>query len=148
MQRIEQVVLRRPQPLLHSDLATELHRLWSAEGFLPQPERVDPDELMAYALDAIWWYAEDAEAQITREAVQRIAIQAGDPRSTHFRTMRHQDMNPEHLMGRRLELLVLAVLGELQATANWHRIAREWMYGDDPVTELGKQEAEFRASRA
>ncbi|MDQ2675687.1 MAG: AarF/ABC1/UbiB kinase family protein [Actinomycetota bacterium] len=128
--------------------AAELHRLWSAEGFLPQPERVDPDELMAYALDAIWWYAEDAEAQITREAVQRIAIQAGDPRSTHFRTMRHQDMNPEHLMGRRLELLVLAVLGELRATGNWHRIAREWMYGDEPVTELGKQEAEFLASRA
>ncbi len=69
---------------------------------------------MAYALDAIWWYANDEEAQITRDAVQRVAIQAGDPRSTHFRTMRHQDMNPEHLMGRRLELLVLAVLGELR----------------------------------
>ena len=79
--------------------------------------------------------------------VQRIAIQAGDPRSTHFRTMRHQDMNPEHLIGRRLELLVLAVLGELQASANWHRIAREWMYGDAPVTELGKQEAEFLSRR-
>ncbi len=128
--------------------AKELHRIWSEEKFLPQPERVEPDDLLAYALDAIWWYAEDTEVQITREAVQRIAIQAGDPRSTHFRTMRHQDMNPEHLMGRRLELLVLAVLGELQATANWHRIAREWMYGDEPVTELGKQEAEFRARRA
>jgi predicted unusual protein kinase regulating ubiquinone biosynthesis (AarF/ABC1/UbiB family) len=127
--------------------AAELHRLWAEERFLPRPERVDPDDLMAYALDAIWWYANDEEAQITREAVQRIAIQSGDPRSTHFRTMRHQDMNPEHLMGRRLELLVLAVLGELRATANWHRIAREWMYGDDPVTELGKQEAEFLASR-
>jgi predicted unusual protein kinase regulating ubiquinone biosynthesis (AarF/ABC1/UbiB family) len=128
--------------------AQELHRIWSEEGFLPQPERVDPDELLEYALDAIWWYATDEPAQITRQAVQRIAIQAGDPRSTHFRTMRHQDMNPEHLMGRRLELLVLAVLGELEATANWHRIAREWMYGDDPVTELGRQEAEFLASRA
>ena len=103
---------------------------------------------MAYVEDAIWWYINDEDAQITRAAVQRIAIQAGDPRSTHFRTMRHQDMNPEHLMGRRLELLVLAVLGELQATANWHRIAREWMYGDEPVTELGKQEAEFLARRS
>jgi len=127
--------------------ATELHRLWSEHGFLPQPERVDPDDLMAYVEDAIWWYITDEEAQITRAAVQRIAIQSGDPRSTHFRTMRHQDMNPEHLMGRRLELLVLAVLGELEATANWHRIAREWMYGDPPETELGKQEAEYFAGR-
>jgi predicted unusual protein kinase regulating ubiquinone biosynthesis (AarF/ABC1/UbiB family) len=128
--------------------AVELHRLWAENGFLPQPERVDPDDLMSYVEDAIWWYITDEEVQVTREAVQRIAIQAGDPRSTHFRTMRHQDMNPEHLMGRRLELLVLAVLGELRATANWHLIAREWMYDDEPVTDLGRQEAEFLASRS
>jgi predicted unusual protein kinase regulating ubiquinone biosynthesis (AarF/ABC1/UbiB family) len=128
--------------------AAELHRLWAAEGFLPQPEKVNPQDLLSYARDAIWWYTTDEDVQITSSAVQRIAIQSGDPRSTHFRTMRHQDMNPEHLMGRRLELLVLAVLGELEATANWHRIAREWMYGDDPVTELGRQEAEFLAGRA
>ena len=104
----------------------------------PSPRRSRPEDLMAYVEDAIWWYITDEEARITPEAVQRIAIQAGDPRSTHFRTMRHQDVNPEHLMGRRLELLVLAVLGELHATANWHRIAREWMYGSEPATELGR----------
>ncbi len=57
--------------------------------------------------------------------------------------MRHQDMRPEHLFGRRMEMLTLAVLSQLRARANWHRIAREWMYGDEPVTELGRQEAEF-----
>jgi hypothetical protein len=35
------------------------------------------------------------------------------------------------------------VLSQLRAKANWHRIAREWMYRDEPVTELGRQEAEF-----
>jgi predicted unusual protein kinase regulating ubiquinone biosynthesis (AarF/ABC1/UbiB family) len=127
--------------------ADELHRLWAMGGFLPEPEMVSPEDLLAYVEDAIWWYITDEPVQITPEAVQRIAIQAGDPRSTHFRTMRHQDVNPEHLMGRRLELLVLAVLGELRATANWHRIAREWMYGDDPATDLGRLEAGFFASR-
>ena len=127
--------------------AVELHRLWTEGGFLPEPEKVSPEDLMAYVEDAIWWYITDEDARITPEAVQRIAIQAGDPRSTHFRTMRHQDVNPEHLMGRRLELLVLAVLGELHATANWHRIAREWMYGSEPATELGRQEAEFLGAR-
>ena len=70
-------------------------------------------------------------------------IESSDPRSTHFREMRHQDMRPEHLFGRRMEMLTLAVLSHLRARANWHRIAREWMYGDEPVTELGRQEAEF-----
>jgi hypothetical protein len=42
-------------------------------------------------------------------------------------------------------MLTLAVLSQLRAKANWHRIAREWMYGDEPVTELGRQEADFYA---
>ena len=123
--------------------AAELHRLWTAGGFLPEPEKVDADKLLAYVRDAVWWYTEDAEVELSSDIVGQIAIQAGDPRSTHFRTMRHQDVNPEHLIGRRLELLTLAVLGDLRARNNWHRIAREWMYGDPPVTELGRAEAEF-----
>ena len=74
-------------------------------------------------------------------------IESSDPRSSHFREMRHQDMRPEHLFGRRMEMLTLAVLAQLRARANWHRIAREWMYGDAPVTELGREEAEFYAPR-
>jgi hypothetical protein len=42
-----------------------------------------------------------------------------------------------------MEVLTLAVLSQLHARANWHRIAREWIYGDEPVTELGREEAEF-----
>jgi len=57
--------------------------------------------------------------------------------------VRHQDIVPEHLFGRRLELLTLAVLGQLRSEVNWHRVAREWMYDDAPVTELGREEAAF-----
>ena len=52
-------------------------------------------------------------------------------------------MPADHLFGRRMEMLTLAVHSQLQASANWHRIAREWMYGDEPVTELGREEAAF-----
>jgi predicted unusual protein kinase regulating ubiquinone biosynthesis (AarF/ABC1/UbiB family) len=123
--------------------ASELHRLFASAGFLPQPERLAPEPLMAYVIDAISWYTRDEEVEITPELVGHIAIQSSDPRSSHFEAMRHQDINPEHVIGRRLELLMLAVLGQLGATNNWHRIAREWMYGDPPVTELGRQETEF-----
>jgi hypothetical protein len=74
-------------------------------------------------------------------------IQMSDPRSRHFGKMRHETLPPDHLFGRRLEMLTLAVLGQLRATANWHRIAREWIYGDEPVTEQGVAEAEFYARR-
>ena len=39
--------------------------------------------------------------------------------------------------------IAVAVLSQLRCHANFHRIAREWMYGEPPVTELGRQEAAF-----
>lgn len=124
--------------------AAALHELMAASGFLPQPERVDAENLLDFVTDAIWWYTTaDEDLQLTPEIATQVMIESSDPRSSHFREMRHQDMRPEHLFGRRMEMLTLAVLAQLRARANWHRIAREWMYGDEPVTELGRQEADF-----
>lgn len=39
------------------------------------------------------------------------------------------------------------MLGQLRASNNWNAIAREWIYGDEPVTELGRQEAAWAAER-
>jgi predicted unusual protein kinase regulating ubiquinone biosynthesis (AarF/ABC1/UbiB family) len=124
--------------------AAALHRLLAESGFLPEPERVDPGHLMEFISDAIWWYTTaDEVVELTPEIATQVMIESSDPRSSHFREMRHQDMRPEHLFGRRMEVLTLAVLSQLRAKNNWHRIAREWMYGDAPVTALGCEEAEF-----
>jgi ABC1 atypical kinase-like domain len=124
--------------------AAALHELLAKSGFLPEPERVNPDHLLAFIEDAIWWYTTaDEVVTLSPEMATHVMIESSDPRSSHFREMRHQDMRPEHLFGRRMEMLTLAVLSQLRARANWHRIAREWMYGDEPVTELGREEAAF-----
>jgi len=129
--------------VVEGDAAT-LHRLLAESGFLPEPERVDPGHLMEFISDAIWWYTTaDEVVELTPEIATQVMIESSDPRSSHFREMRHQDMRPEHLFGRRMEMLTLAVLSQLRAKNNWHRIAREWMYGDAPVTALGREEAEF-----
>jgi predicted unusual protein kinase regulating ubiquinone biosynthesis (AarF/ABC1/UbiB family) len=125
--------------------AAALHTLLAQSGFLPDPERVDPEHLLEFVEDAIWWYTKDEVVELTPEIATQVMIESSDPRSRHFREMRHQDMRPEHLFGRRMEMLTLAVLAQLRAHGNWHRIAREWIYGDPPVTELGRQEAEFYA---
>ncbi len=134
--------LAAQRAVVEGDSAT-LHRLLAETGFLPQPERVNPDHLLAFIEAAIWWYTTDELVQLSPQIATEAMIESSDPRSTHFREMRHQDMRPEHLFGRRMEMLTLAVLAQLGARANWHRIAREWMYGDAPTTELGRQEAEF-----
>ncbi len=124
--------------------AQTLHKLLAESGFLPEPERVDPDHLLAFIADAIWWYTTADEAvHLSPEIATEVMIESSDPRSSHFREMRHQTIQPEHLFGRRMEMLTLAVLSQLRASNNWHRIAREWMYGDPAVTELGREEQDF-----
>jgi hypothetical protein len=124
--------------------ADRLHELLADSGFLPEPDRVDPQHLLAFIESAIWWYTTaDEPVTLTPDIATKVMIEGSDPRSPFFKEMRHQDMRPEHLFGRRMEMLTLAVLSQLGATANWHRIAREWMYGDEPVTELGREEADF-----
>lgn len=122
----------------------ELHRLLASDGFLHDPSRFAPGELMTYMLDAYWWcISADHDVTITPALTGELVNEYLLPRASHFTTTRQLDINAEHMLGRRLELFVLGVLGQLKATANWHRIAREWLYGDPPVTALGLQEASF-----
>jgi predicted unusual protein kinase regulating ubiquinone biosynthesis (AarF/ABC1/UbiB family) len=131
----------------HEHDAVGLHRLFAEMGLLSQPDRFDPERLLDQFLDATWWYVEDADVELEPEIATRVMIEMSDPRSSHFGQMRHETLPADHLFGRRVELLTLAVLAQLGARANWHRIAREWMYGEEPVTELGRQEAAFYAGR-
>jgi predicted unusual protein kinase regulating ubiquinone biosynthesis (AarF/ABC1/UbiB family) len=130
----------------HEGDGERLHEIFSKTGFLRDPDRFRPDKLLAQFLDATWWYVLDEEVHLQPEVATEVMIEMSDPRSSHFGQMRHETLPADHIFGRRVELLTLAVLSQLGACANWHRIAREWMYGDEPVTELGVEEAEFYAS--
>src|SRR3954468_7299048 len=123
-------------------LAVELRKA----GFLTRNE-IDPDVLLRQFQDLTWWYSTDQEVELTPEIATQVVIDMSDPRSRHYEQMRNENLPADHLFGRRLETLTLAVLGQLRATANWHRIMREWAYDEAPTTELGRQEAEFFAVR-
>jgi predicted unusual protein kinase regulating ubiquinone biosynthesis (AarF/ABC1/UbiB family) len=53
----------------------------------------------------------------------------------------------EHFVMMRAVMLLIGLLGQLQATGNWLNLAREWLLGEEPATELGLLEAEFFAGR-
>jgi predicted unusual protein kinase regulating ubiquinone biosynthesis (AarF/ABC1/UbiB family) len=53
----------------------------------------------------------------------------------------------QHFVLMRGVMLLIGLLGQLQARANWLDLAREWLLGEPPVTELGRAEAEFFAGR-
>jgi predicted unusual protein kinase regulating ubiquinone biosynthesis (AarF/ABC1/UbiB family) len=127
----------------------ELHRRLAAMGFFdPNDEEVTPEAVFEHFHDVTAWYIEDREVTVDRALVSQVLIDFGDPRSRHWQLMRRETMPPQAMLARRMEALTLGVLGQLGATANWHRIAREWLFGDPPSTELGELEEPFHTRAA
>src|SRR3954452_13058908 len=127
----------------HEGDAQRLWEIWAEGGLLKQPDKFRPDKVLSQFLDATWWYLTDEEIALAPDIATQVMIDMSDPRSEHFGQMRHETLPADHIFGRRVELLTWAVLGQLRAKANWHRIAREWIYGDPPVTALGREETTF-----
>jgi predicted unusual protein kinase regulating ubiquinone biosynthesis (AarF/ABC1/UbiB family) len=124
-------------------LRVALHDL----GFLNDPRKVDAELLMEHVRAVGGWYMEDREVTIDSERVMGAIAAVSDPRSSFYRVMRRENLPANELMGRRMETGVLAVLGQLRATRNWYRIGREWWFGEEPETELGRDEWAFFESR-
>jgi predicted unusual protein kinase regulating ubiquinone biosynthesis (AarF/ABC1/UbiB family) len=125
--------------------AETVMRLGAETGFFPDPEKFEPERVMEHFRAATSWYTTDEEIQLTPEWATQVMIDMSDPRSEYFGQMRHENAPPDHIFGRRMEVLTLAVIAQLHARGNFHRITREWFYGDPPATELGRREAEFYA---
>jgi predicted unusual protein kinase regulating ubiquinone biosynthesis (AarF/ABC1/UbiB family) len=123
-------------------------RAGTETGFFPEPEKFKPDRVLEHFRAATAWYTADDYVELTPEWATQVLIDMSDPRSEYFGQLRHESAPPDHIFGRRMEVLTLAVISQLYARGNFHRIAREWFYGDPPATELGRQEAEFFAAQA
>ena len=53
----------------------------------------------------------------------------------------------EHFVLMRAVFLLIGLLGQLRANGTWFDLSREWLFGDEPTTELGRLEAEFFTDR-
>ncbi len=120
-----------------------LHEL----GFVKNPSKLDAERLLEHMQAIGGWYVQDREIEITPKIVMKIIEVTNDPRSEFFDLMRRESIPADELMGRRMEIGVVAVLGQLRAKRNWHRILREWVYADEPATELGRQEWDYFEER-
>jgi predicted unusual protein kinase regulating ubiquinone biosynthesis (AarF/ABC1/UbiB family) len=144
----EQIVLeqRAVDAAFHEDpelLRKALHDL----GFVKNPSKLDAERLMEHTKAVSGWFLEDREIEISARRVMKIIESTNDPRSEYYDLMRRESLPADELMGRRMEIGVVAVLGQLRAKRNWHRIMREWIYADPPATELGEQEWEYFEGR-
>ncbi len=116
-------------------------------GFVKNPSKLDAERLLEHTMAVGGWYIEDREIEISAKRVMKIIESTNDPRSEYYDLMRRESLPADELMGRRMEIGVVAVLGQLRAKRNWHRIMREWIYADPPATELGEEEWEYFEGR-
>ena len=118
-------------------------------GYVHRREHLDADWLLEQVKLAGDWFLSDREIRIDPEYVGRILAQVMDPKflSHGIRVARDLQVPAEEIWFRRVEIGVFAVLGQIRATGNWHRMARETWFGDPPATELGQAELEYFAGR-
>jgi predicted unusual protein kinase regulating ubiquinone biosynthesis (AarF/ABC1/UbiB family) len=130
--------------------ADRLRELLAELGYFDaHDEQVTGDWLMSHAWALGWWWLEErGDFTITRELVTEVMAAAADPRSEYWELMKRETVPADFVMAQRMVGLTFAVLAQVEATANWHRIAREFIYDAEPATPLGEAEAEFFARRA
>ncbi|MBF6211329.1 AarF/ABC1/UbiB kinase family protein [Nocardia puris] len=131
--RFEAICLRAAA----EDRAEDLRELMIQRGVIDSPDEIGAEECLEYVLAASEWCLVDEELTITPELASGAFLLAVDPRASEFAGMKQQNLPPEHLFSRRADFLTFGMLGQLNVTANWHRIAREWLYDEPPATELG-----------
>ncbi len=132
---------------LEGDAASVHAGLASLGFFDPGDPRFDPARVLAHVRALNAWYATDAPLTLTPEYVSRLMVDAGDPRSEYWDLMKNETVPADSLFSNRMEGMTLAVIGQLGATANWHRVMSEWIYGAAPASPLGVAEAEFFGTR-
>ena len=127
----------------HEGDAERLHQIWAETGFLARPDRFRPDKLLAQFRDATWWYVLDEEIALQPEIATQVMIDMSRPALAALRPDAARDAaRRPPLRPPRGDAHARGAVAAARRR-NFHRIAREWMYGDPPVTELGRQEAAF-----
>jgi predicted unusual protein kinase regulating ubiquinone biosynthesis (AarF/ABC1/UbiB family) len=145
---MDEANLRTQKEILRKVCENDAEGLLSAMqsgGFIRDLSRATPERTLAYVREVFWWMATDDEVTMFPDIASEAMIQTVNPTSDYFAEARQQSMPADYVFVLRMVVMVMAALGELGATANWHRIAREWLYDDEPATELGRLDAAYRA---
>jgi predicted unusual protein kinase regulating ubiquinone biosynthesis (AarF/ABC1/UbiB family) len=89
------------------------------------------------------WVLTDTEFTIDRRYVAALMALQAEINAETLRLARTISLPADDLMLNRMGIGVVAVLGQLGVTRNWHRMAREAWFGDPPATEMGAAEEHF-----
>ena len=118
-------------------------------GILAPGVDIDDDALSDYFGHFYEFVMEDAEMEITPEYSSESVRRFFDLSGPHAEIMKSANLPPSMVIVQRINLGLYALFGDLQARANWRRIAEElWPFVNRaPSTPMGERIAEWEASR-
>lgn len=123
-----------------------VHAGLAALGFFePDDPRFESSRVLGHVRAINAWYANDEPITLSPSYVASLLANAGDPRSEYWQLMKNETIPAESLLSSRMQVMLLGTIGQLNPTANWHRVMEEWLYGAAPTSPLGIAEAEFFA---
>lgn len=110
---------------------------------LARADALTPAILEELLSDGFGWFLEDRPVTMDPHMASEAILLSVARTGPYATVLSGQDLPVEWTMMARALVTTSALLGQLRATANWNRIAREWACGDPPSTELGVAEAAF-----
>jgi predicted unusual protein kinase regulating ubiquinone biosynthesis (AarF/ABC1/UbiB family) len=117
-------------------------------GYLPEHGSVDGAALLEHLAAAGAWMLAGGVRRLDPASVERTIELGYPPRSPYFGLMRRLSVPPRSLLLRRMEVQLLALLGDLRAAGDWGAIAAEHHSGAPASTPLGREDQAFHARRS
>ena len=116
-------------------------------GFYPPGNPLTDDEIFRFAT-LLWSHmTDDTPTTLTPEWSSEV-VRAYLFKGEEFKRIdRWGNVPVDAVILQRITVGLLAILGRLRATANWHRIGRELLLGEPPSTPMGEAEAAWKRSR-
>ena len=118
-------------------------------GLLKPGTPVSDDQVYEYFSHFYEFVLHDEEVTITPQWSTDAVSRYFDPTGPHGPIIKAANLPPSFVIIQRINLGLMAILGDLRATANFRRIADElWPWVDGPPsTDMGKAEADWLAAR-
>jgi len=132
--------------VIHPDIA-RFRSIVERIGLLKAGSPLSDEQVGAYFGHFYTFVGDDEELTFTQAYASEMVARFFDASGEHGEVMRAANVPRFMVLIQRINLGLFALLGELRATGRWRAVSEElwpWMQAE-PVTELGRQEAEWRA---
>ncbi|MBF6061957.1 AarF/ABC1/UbiB kinase family protein [Nocardia terpenica] len=124
--------------------AERLLQLMEVRGFARR-SAVPAGQAIEVFLRVFGWYLRDEPMRIgpdiANDVVALLTVTGPGVSARSF------NLPAAHALRGRAELQLVAILGQLGPRLNMHAVAREWLFGAEPVTELGRAHRDWVAHR-